>query len=85
MLYNLFARDPAPCKCSVQTRTICVNTKAERHVVARSGDTTIPLPFKKKGRSSALNPKRLADINRQKWHNEMNVNSHCESYQMFQG
>ena len=27
--------------------------------------------------------KRLADINRQKWHNEMNVNSHCESYQMF--
>ena len=27
--------------------------------------------------------KRLADINRQKWHNEMNANSHCESYQMF--
>ena len=27
--------------------------------------------------------KRLVDINRQKWHNEMNVNSHCESYQMF--
>ena len=27
--------------------------------------------------------KRLADISRQKWHNEMNVNSHCESYQMF--
>ena len=27
--------------------------------------------------------KRLDDINRQKWHNEMNVNSHCESYQMF--
>ena len=27
--------------------------------------------------------KRLADINRQKWHNEMNVNSHYESYQMF--
>ena len=26
--------------------------------------------------------KRLADFNRQKWHNEMNVNSHCESYQM---
>ena len=46
MLYNLFARDPAPYKCSDQTRTICVNTKAERHVVAKSGDTTIPLPFK---------------------------------------
>ena len=26
--------------------------------------------------------KRLADINRQKWHNEINVNSHCESYQI---
>ena len=45
-LYNLFVRDPAPYECSDQTRTICVNTKAERHVVAKSGDTTIPLPFK---------------------------------------
>ena len=44
-LYNLFVRDPAPYKCSDQTRTICVNTKAERHVVAKSGDNTIPLPF----------------------------------------
>ena len=24
----------------------------------------------------------LAGINRQKWHNEINVNSHCESYKM---
>ena len=46
-LYNLFVRDPAPYKCSDQTRTICVNTKAERHVVAKSGDNTIPLPFKR--------------------------------------
>ena len=44
-LYNLFVRVPAPYKCSDQTRTICVNTKAERHVVAKSGDNTIPLPF----------------------------------------
>ena len=45
VVHYLFVRDPAPYKCSDQTRTTCVNTKAERHVVAKSGDTTIPLAF----------------------------------------